>query len=166
MNSMTIRLVTRKPSRPQKVRINFDDIIGKNAGNCLFDHRKYFDKITEERRRNDERISMSSQRKSKVLSASDDCDAVSLQEEDVEEISIKESHRREKLKRFFAQCYMQSAWKDFEFINGLKTDKVLSQSTQNAESFANINKEIDDCTAQIGKFIVNIRHILFIASFY
>lgn len=50
---------------------------------------------------------------------------------------------------------MQSAWQDFEFINGLKTDKVLSQSTQNADSFASINKEIDDCTEQIGKFTVN-----------
>lgn len=99
---------------------------------------------------------MSSQGKSRVLIMNDDCDVVSLQEEGVEEATIKETYRRDQLKRFFAQCYMQSAWQDFEFINGLKTDKILSQSTQNADSFASINKEIDDCTQQIGKFTVNV----------
>lgn len=139
--------------------MNLDDTIGKNAGNCLFDHRKFFDKITDERRMNADKVTMASQRKSRVLTLNEDCDVVSLQEEEEKEKSIKESHRQKRLKRFFAQCYMQSAWQDFEFINGLKSNKILAQSTQNAESFASINREIDDCTKQIAKFIVNVSRL-------
>lgn len=129
-------------------------MIGKNAGNCLFEQRKYFGKVLDERQRNEKLADTSERNKSKALMKSDECDVVSLQEENIRETTIKDVHRVEHLKRIFAQCYMKSAWQDFEFINGLKTNKILSQSTQNADSFRIINKEIDLCTEQISRFIV------------
>lgn len=127
-------------------------MIGKNAGNCLFELRKYFGKITDERSQNEEQ--KVDRNRSKVLINSTECDVVSLIEENEREMTIKEVHRLEHLKRIFAQCYMKSAWKDFEFINGLKQNKILSNSKQNADSFAIINSEIDECIKQISKFIV------------
>lgn len=132
-------------------------MIGKNAGNCLFELRKYFGKIIDERHQNkDEKVD-----KSKILIKLNECDVVSLMKENEQEITIKDVHRLEHLKRIFSQSYMKSAWKDFEFINGLKKNKILSNSTQNTKSFQKINKEIDECTKQISKFIVKLIFICF-----
>lgn len=69
--------------------------------------------------------------------------------------SVKDEHRIEQLKRKFAQVYMQSAWKDFVFINTLKANNVLSQSNQNKESFELINDSIDDCVDKTNILIVS-----------
>lgn len=129
---------------PIQICTNFDDMIGKNAGNCLHNQRKYFDRI----------VGNQNEKAAKALIDADNCDVISVLEENVQEKSVKAKDRLEKLQRKFAQCYMQSGWIDYEFINGLKTNKVLSISNQNAVSFDIINREIDDCVEKSGKFIV------------
>lgn len=138
-----------------QIRSNFDDMIGKNAGNCLYNQRKYFDKIMHSWKPAKE--SDGDVVKSRVLLKSDECDVVSVLEANVQRKSVKERHRLERLKGKFAQCYMESAWQDFEFINGLKANRILSKSNQNAESFAAINREIDECVDKTGKLIVSSR---------
>lgn len=133
-------------------------MIGKNAGNCLFEQRRYFDKIIDSWKQ----ISSDKAKKlsrSDQLTNADECDVVSIQEANVREISVKEQHRLKKLKQKFAQCYMQSAWKDFEFINGLKTNKILIESKQNKTSFDIINMEIDDCVETTAKMIVSFNRL-------
>lgn len=98
--------------------------------------------------------------KSKVLVKSDDCDVVSLLEENIQKKSVNAEYRLECLKRKFAQRYMQSAWKGFEFINSLKTNKILLNSKQNMDSFNAINREIDDGVETTGKFIVKSFHFV------
>lgn len=117
-------------------------MIGKNAGNCLYNQRKYFDKL------------VGNVNEKNVSAESEKCDVVSIQEEEIQEKSVKEEHRLKSLNRKFAQCYMKSAWVDYEFINGLKANKVLSRSNQNIESFDIINREIDDCVEKTGRMIV------------
>ena len=129
-------------------------MIGKNAGNCLFEQRRYFDKIKDSWKQIDSDKTQNLSRSEK-LTNTDECDVVSVQEKNVREISVKESHRLKKLKQKFAQCYMQSAWKDFEFINGLKTNRILIESKQNKKSFDVINREIDDCVETTAKMIVS-----------
>lgn len=129
-------------------------MIGKNAGNCLFEQRKYFGKAFSSWMPDEDLKTLPV--KSKVLSKSDDCDVVSLFEEDVLQKSVKDEHQLEHLKRKFAQCYMKSAWEDFAFINTLKADKILSKSNQNETSFSTINEEIDDCVERTGNFIVTL----------
>lgn len=75
----------------------------------------------------------------------DECDVVSVLEENVQAKTVKEKHRLECARRKFSQTYMQAAWKDVEFINGLKANKVLAKSNQNPRSFDIISREIDDC---------------------
>ncbi|CAO1441063.1 unnamed protein product [Diamesa serratosioi] len=123
-------------SRFNTVITNFEDMIGKNAGNCLYDQRRNFDKITQ---------SPIHQKKLNNKQENKECDVVSIREEATAKKSVKENHRIELLNRKFAQVYMQSAWKDFVFINTLKANNVLSQSNQNKESFDIINDSIDDC---------------------
>lgn len=137
-----------------QIQTNYEDMIGKNGGNCLFEQRKYFEKIMDSWKpdRGD---------KSKVKPRGDslpninNCDVVSVFEENIQRKSIKEKHRLEHLNRKFAQCYMQSAWKDFAFINGLKLNKVLVKSKQNEKSFDIIEREIDDCVETTTKMIVS-----------
>lgn len=85
----------------------------------------------------------------------DECDVVSLDEGKIESKSVREQHRLKNLRRKFAQCYMPSAWKDFEFINSLKTNEILMKSTQNAKSFEIINSTIDDCVEKTQIMIVS-----------
>lgn len=133
-------------------------MIGKNAGNCLFEQRRYFDKIKDSWKQTDSDKTQNLSRSEK-LTNTDECDVVSVQEKNVREISVKESHRLKKLKQKFAQCYMQSAWKDFEFINGLKTNRILIESKQNKKSFDVINREIDDCVETTAKMIVSFNRL-------
>lgn len=121
-------------------------MIGKNAGNCLYDQRRYFDKITKSPI---EQMKLSNQQQNK------DCDVVSIRQEATAKKSVKDKHRIDQLERKFSQVYMQSAWKDFVFINTLKADKVLSQSNQNKKSFELINDAIDDCVDKTNILIVS-----------
>lgn len=97
------------------------------------------------------------ERMAKIASAElgDECDVVSLDEGKIESKSVRELQRLKNLKRRFAQCYMPTAWKDFEFINSLKTNEILMNSTQNAESFAIIHSTIDDCVEKTQIMIVS-----------
>ena len=122
-------------------------MIGKNAGNCLYDQRRYFDKITQ--------LPFDQQKDSNQQDYKD-CDVVSIREEATANKSVRDENRIEQLKRKFAQVYMQSAWKDFVFINTLKANTVLSQSNQNKESFELINDSIDDCVDKTNILIVSI----------
>lgn len=127
-------------------------MIGKNAGNCLYDHRKYFGKVMHSWQPQD--ASMLPMVKSRALWKEENCDTESIVEDNVQKKSVKKKYREESVRRKFAQCYMQSAWKDFEFINSLKTNIVLQSSNQNSESFNIINREIDDCVEKTGMLIV------------
>lgn len=139
------------PSNSQ-IRTNFEDMIGKNAGNCLYDQRKYFKNIMHTSK--PQSPSALTPVKSRALLKVENCDTESIVEDNVQSKSVKEKYREESLKRKFAQCYMQAAWKDFEFINSLKTNKTLQRSNQNSESFNIINREIDDCVEKTGILIV------------
>lgn len=127
-------------------------MIGKNAGNCLYNQRQYFDKVMQLREPHEK--SKSTHAKSNTLLNNEECDVVSLFEENIHEKTVKEKHRLESLNRKFAQCYMQSAWKDFEFVNSLRTNNVLSKSNQNAKSFDIINQEVNDCVEKTKIMIV------------
>ena len=78
--------------------------------------------------------------------------------------SVKERFRIEQVKIKFAQSYMQSAWKDFVYINELKDNEILKASTQNVASFEGINQTIDDCIDATTAFIV-IKCLLFLVFF-
>lgn len=123
-------------------------MIGKNAGNCLYSQRKYFDKVMEK---------WKPHRMAEIAATEpgEECDVVSLDEYKVESKSVREQHRLKNLRRKFAQCYMPSAWKDFEFINSLKTNEILMKSTQNSKSFNVINSAIDDCVEKTQIMIVS-----------
>lgn len=136
-----------------QVQANFDDMIGMNAGKCLYNQRKLFDKIMHKWQPLDQ--TQMHPVKSRVLLQTNDCDAISVLQANVQEKSVKKKHRIEQLNRVFAQRYMQSAWKDFEFINELKANKVLSKAVQNPVSFDAINREIQKCVETTGKFIVS-----------
>lgn len=69
-------------------------------------------------------------------------------------LSVKERHRIMEAKRKFAQSYMQSAYKDYIFVNELKTNEILKQSTQNASSIWKINLVIDECIEASSLLIV------------
>lgn len=129
-------------------------MIGKNAGNCLYDQRKYFDKITHPTKSKDDDEESDIDDTKSALPKTDECDVLSVVESKVQKKSVKQKHLSAKVNRKFAQCYMQSAWQDVEFINGLKADEILSKSTQNAASFDAINREIDDCVEKTKKLIV------------
>lgn len=133
---------------PLQIHTNFDDMIGKNAGKCLYNQRKYFNNVMQKWKPH-------LMPKIEATKANDECDVVSIDENFVESLSVGEKHRLENLHRKFAQCYMGSAWKDFEFIRSLKANKILMASTQNAESFNIINREIDDCVVITHSLIVS-----------
>lgn len=85
----------------------------------------------------------------------DECDVVSLDETKSESKSVREEHRHKNLRRRMAQCYMSTGWKDYEFINSLKTNEILMKSTQNPKSFAKINAAIDDCIESTETMLVS-----------
>ena len=74
----------------------------KNAGNCLYNQRKYFDRI----------VGNQNEKAASDLLETDNCDVVSVFEENIREKSVKEKHRLESLHRKFSQCYMKSGWID------------------------------------------------------
>lgn len=119
-------------------------MIGKNAGKCLYNQRKYFKKI----------VGKASGKTDPALQKTVICDLVSELQENALEKSVKEEHRLKSLQRRFSQRYMNTGWKDYEFIRELKTNKVLLKSNQNSESFNIINREIDDCVEKTGNLIV------------
>lgn len=84
----------------------------------------------------------------------DPCDFFSHKEKIVIPKTVKQEYQDERTRRFFTQSYMQAAWKDFIFINDLKTNKVLKKSTQNAERYENIYNVIDECIEKNWKIIV------------
>lgn len=69
-------------------------------------------------------------------------------------LSAKERFRIEQNKIKFAQSYMQSAWKDFVYMNELKDNEILKASTQNVFSFEAINQAIADCVDSTSALIV------------
>lgn len=71
-------------------------------------------------------------------------------------LNVKERHRIGEVKRKFAQSYMQSAYKDYIFINELKSNEILKRSTQNASSIAKINYFIDEGIQGTSALIVMI----------
>lgn len=117
-------------------------MIGKNAGNCLYNQRKYFDKVLQLRKPQEKLVRREA------------CNFYSEFDEDIHEKTVKEKHRQEMSNRKLAQCYMQSAWSDYEFFKSLKTNNDLSKSNQSAKSFDIINREIDDCVEQTKLMIV------------
>lgn len=132
---------------------NFDDTIGKNAGECLWNQRKYFPHILKQWKPNTE----DEDETPLVVQEVDSCVGflnISGQQEASNKLSVKERFRIEQTRVKFAQTYMQSAWKDFVFINELKNNEILKASTQNAFSFDSINQSIDECVESTSAFIV------------
>lgn len=129
-------------------------MIGKNAGNCWrYNQRKNFDKVMDKWKPQDP--TTFPLLKSRVLLKGKNCETDISDDKDlIQSKSVQETHRLESAKRKIAQCYMQSTWKDFEFINSLKTNKTLQESNQNSESFETINREIDECVEKTGILIV------------
>jgi len=82
------------------------------------------------------------------------CDFSSHKEKVVIPKTVKQEYQSERTKRFFTQSYMQTAWKDFVFINDLKTNKILVKFKQNAERYQNIHNTIDECIEKNWKLIV------------
>lgn len=137
-------------------------MIGRNAGNCLYDQRQYFGKVMQLMEPRVE--SKSANVISKVILNNEECDVVSVHEENIYEKTVKEEHRLESLHRKFAQCYMKSAWRDFEFVNRLGTNAVLLKSNQNAKSLNIISREIDDCVEKTKALIVIAESFLLVAK--
>jgi len=140
-------------NRFELMRMNFEDMIGKNAGNCVYDQRMYFDKIMLKWK---PELMETKEIKSRVLDDNEECDVVSVLEESTLNKGVKEDYRLNKLRIKFAQFYMQSAWTDYVFINELKKNKVLADSNQNADSFARINNAIENCVKKTETLIVSL----------
>lgn len=122
----------------------------------MFEQRQFFDKIVESWKQDFENTDeLGAEPKGESSKNDDNCDVVSIFEENLQAKSVKEKYRLEHLKRIFAQCYMQSAWNDFSFINDLKMNKVLLKSKQNEKSIDTINDRIDECVEATTKMIVS-----------
>lgn len=114
---------------------NFEETIGKLAGNCLPSKQKVFDKIQEKYMKVEEKAATSSW---KVMVERNECDAASVLNLEIKEKHIKDAYRSYQLNKCIAQVYLKSSWKDFEFIEALMTNPVLSNATQNKKNFLTI----------------------------
>lgn len=132
------------------MKTNYDDTIGKNAGECLWNQRKYFDKILKRWKPDPVTIDAAP----KVLKGDDPCIFMTDKSIPAHKLNVKERHRIAEIKRKFAQSYMQSAYKDYIFINELKSNEILKLSTQNALSIGHINHAIDECIQGTSALIV------------
>lgn len=59
---------------------NFEDVIGRNSGNCLFDQRKYFDKVYNKWRKIEQ---IQVKPTWKILNENKECDVVSVRDLEV-----------------------------------------------------------------------------------
>lgn len=143
MQRQLIKTLVIKSLHPNKVctifqvQTNYEDILGKNAGSCLYNQRKYFKKV------------MSKWKPHLMPAAGDfeltaDCDVVSLDEGKIQSKSVREKHRQETVERRLAQRYLMSAWKGYDFLKQLKKNQTLLESTQNMKSFNTIFDAIDE----------------------
>ncbi|KAL7020132.1 hypothetical protein ACKWTF_011384 [Chironomus riparius] len=142
--------LTQFNKRLEMIRTTYEDTLGKNAGNCVYNQRHLFDKILN--------IWLPPKSYKKIeplvlIDKGDPCDFSSHKEKIVIPKTVKQEYRAERTRRFFTQSYMQAAWEDFIFINDLKTNKVLKKSTQNAERHENIHNVIDECIEKNWKII-------------
>ncbi|XP_070504220.1 uncharacterized protein [Chironomus tepperi] len=141
--------LTKLNKRFEMIRTSYEDTLGKNAGNCVYNQRHLFSKILDiwippKVHKNIEKL---------LLMDGGPCEYSSHKEEIVIPKTVKQEYEAERIRRFFTQSYMQAAWKDFIFINDLKTNKVLKKSTQNAERHQNIHNVIDECIERNWKII-------------
>lgn len=128
---------------------NYHDTIGKNSGNCVLDHRKFFDKIQKRWRKAEKVIDTTP----KIMRIKDLCYEI-VEEVPPIPLTPHEYRHNELVQKFFTQSYMQSAWKDFDFLKKLRTNKTLLASTQNAASQDKIFKAIDECNTTTSAMIV------------
>lgn len=135
----------------RQVITNYDDSIGKNAGECLWNQRKYFDNVLKQWKPEPKIVDATP----KVLKGDDPCIFMSDKSYmPIHKLTVKERHRIEGAKRKFAQSYMQSAYRDYIFVNELKSNEILKRSTQNASSIGIINHAIDECIQGTSALIV------------
>ncbi|KAG5672727.1 hypothetical protein PVAND_002828 [Polypedilum vanderplanki] len=127
---------------------NYYDTIGKNGGNCLLEQRKYFDKIHNRWRKFEKVIDTTP----KIMKENNLCLDL-IQEIVPNPLTPRENRHNELVRKIFTQSYMQSAWKDFDFLQKLRSNKTLLASTQNAASQEKIFKVIDECNATTSAMI-------------
>lgn len=89
-----------------------------------------------------------------VLKENDPCLHVKTKNTVEKPKTLIELYMQDKKFQRISQTYMGPAWKDFVFINSLKSHKVLKESTQNEYSFQNIHNAIDDCIEKTTKIYV------------
>lgn len=129
---------------------NYDNTIGKNAGECLWNQRKNIKKVIDRMWAEMNKPDL----KAKVLMENIPCILFDLDRPKEIKISVKERHRLEQIKRKFIQSYLKSASKDFDFIKQLKTNETLESSKQNTLSYEKISNALDDCIESTTSFIV------------
>lgn len=89
-----------------------------------------------------------------IVQEADSCFGLLNSDQESSKLSVKRRFRIEQNKIKFAQSYMQSAWKDFVYMNELKDNEILKASTQNIFSFEAINYAIADCVDSTSTLIV------------
>lgn len=115
--------------------------MGKNAGSCLLEQRKYLPKISEERKLNQSQKLYPTWKK---LRDEGKCDVISVRPIVTKEKHIKEAVSSENHHRIFTQNYCPESWKDVIFLRNLSDDKRLNLSQIPKSSFHMNNRVKED----------------------
>lgn len=139
---------------------NFQNIIGKNAGDCLITYRKsiiqHASDLLAAERRTDKNRSMW-----KIPKDQMECDVESVRSKHEEHINIKDYVKKEKFARVFSQIYTPGTWKDIEYLRKLSKDSNFSLP-QTPNSSAALNETVTKANEQINLCIVsNIKSAYF-----
>ncbi|XP_021703479.1 tetratricopeptide repeat protein 25 [Aedes aegypti] len=116
---------------------NYENVLGKRAGPCLYQQRNRLRMIEEDGRG---RIEGPDGKK--------ECDVVSVVETIVKEPHVKEVKRKDKNLRMLGQVYLNQGWKDLEFLSSLRKggawEKVVNLA-EAKESSKVLSDTVDRC---------------------
>ncbi|XP_058820866.1 uncharacterized protein LOC131683062 isoform X2 [Topomyia yanbarensis] len=135
---------------------NYENILGEQAGPCLYRHRHRLRKIAAERELNrvDTRPGW------KVKRDRGECDAVSVAELVIKHPHVREKKRQEKNLKMLGQIYLNRGWKDLLFLRSLQKDgaweKVVNLP-QAKESSKALSDTIEKCYKRVDAALVSLQ---------
>lgn len=135
-----------------------DDTIYRNAEDCLFKQRVLIKEVQDLERRKLAKANIKSSWRARK--ERNECDVISFEEFEDDEVHPKEQRRVETVRRKFAQIYLNRGWQDYEALYNLQKNNVIIESTQNVEHNKMIRDTIDESLEKTSKFIVRLYTIL------
>ncbi|XP_065079256.1 uncharacterized protein LOC135702163 [Ochlerotatus camptorhynchus] len=110
---------------------NYDNILGKQAGPCLYEQRRRLMKIAEE---NKQSGYVETRPEWKVKRDNKECDAVSVVEMVVKEPHVRQTKKKEKNLRMLGQVYLGPGWKNLEFLSSLRKGGAWEKTVNLSEA--------------------------------